>query len=256
MTRPATTTGTFDALFAGRPDERAARRRWVAVPASVALHSLAAAAVVILPLLVAESLPASATGVRAFFVEPMTVPPPPPPPPPALRGAAAPAPTLRNEPKTGGLVPPVEIPTDIRPESSIDMGGPAGDPNGVEGGVPNGVVGAIVADSPEAAANPPAATPLRVGGDVREPRKVVHVAPVYPDLALKAGIEGVVIVEATIDDRGRVRDATVLRGVPVLDEAALEAVRQWVYTPTLLDGVPTPVVMTVTVRFQLRAASR
>jgi len=255
MTRAAT-TGTVDALFAERTDPRAAQRRWVAVPASMALHSLAAAAVVILPLLVAESLPASATGVRAFFVEPMTVPPPPPPPPPLPRGAVSPATAPRADAKSSGLVPPVEVPTDIRPESSIDMGGPTGDPNGVDGGVPNGVVGAIVADSAEATAKPPAAKPLRVGGDIREPRKVVHVAPVYPDLALRAGVEGIVIVEATIDERGRVRDATVLRSVPVLDEAALEAVRQWVYSPTLLDGVPTPVVMTVTVRFQLRAASR
>jgi protein TonB len=95
---------------------------------------------------------------------------------------------------------------------------------------------------------------VRVGGDVREPRKVLDVAPVYPPLAAKAHVEGVVIIEATIDTRGRVVNATVLRGVPVLDEAALEAVRQWVYTPTLLDGVPTPIILTVTVRFRLKSA--
>jgi protein TonB len=72
---------------------------------------------------------------------------------------------------------------------------------------------------------------------------------------MKAGIEGVVIIEATIDPRGRVVNTMVLRGIPVLDEAALEAVRQWVYTPTLLNGVPTPIIMTVTVRFRLQAAS-
>jgi len=79
-------------------------------------------------------------------------------------------------------------------------------------------------------------------------------APEYPQVAAKAHIEGVVIIEATIDTRGRVANATVLRGVPVLDEAALEAVRKWVYTPTLLNGVPTPLIMTVTVRFLLRPA--
>jgi protein TonB len=101
---------------------------------------------------------------------------------------------------------------------------------------------------------PPQVRPVRVGGDVREPRKIVDVAPVYPVLAAQAGIEGVVIIEATIDPRGRVMNATVLRGVPVLDEAALEAVRKWVYTPTLLNGVPTPIIMTVTLRFQLKPA--
>jgi protein TonB len=93
-----------------------------------------------------------------------------------------------------------------------------------------------------------------VGGDVREPRKIQDVTPVYPDLALRAHVEGIVIIEATIDTRGRVIDAKVLRGVPVLDDAALEAVRKWVYTPTLLDGVPTPVIMTVTVNFRLKSA--
>jgi TonB family protein len=61
-----------------------------------------------------------------------------------------------------------------------------------------------------------------------------------------------VIVEATIDPTGHVANATVLRGVPLLDEAALEAVRKWVYTPTLLNGVPTPLIMTVTVTFRLQ----
>ena len=126
-------------------------------------------------------------------------------------------------------------------------------PGGVEGGVPGGVVGGIVTDLPEAAARPAPVKAVRVGGDIREPRKVVDVPPVYPEMARKAHVEGIVIIEATVDERGRVREATVLRGVPMLDDAALEAVRQWVYTPTLLDGVPRPVIMTITVRFQLKA---
>jgi protein TonB len=252
--RRARPAETFDALFAAHTDAIAARRRWIAVPTSMALHVLAAAAVIVVPLLLAETLPG--TGVRAFFVEPMAVPAPPPPPPP-LPGAAAAARTApRTEAKTGGLVPPVEVPTDIRPEAAIDIGSLGGDPNGVPGGVPDGVVGAIVADQTTAPPKPAAVTPVRVGGVVHEPRKVVNVAPVYPELALRAGLEGIVIIEATIDERGRVQDAKVLRGVPVLDAAALDALRQWVYTPTLLDGVPTPVIMTVTVRFMVRAASR
>ena len=131
-----------------------------------------------------------------------------------------------------------------------------GVPGGVEGGVPGGVVGGVVADLPEAAAAGRPVKAVRVGGDIREPRKVVDVPPVYPEMALKARVEGIVIIEATIDERGRVREAKVLRGVPVLDEAALEAVRQWVYTPTLLDGVPRPVIMTITVRFQIKAPRR
>jgi protein TonB len=112
-------------------------------------------------------------------------------------------------------------------------------------------VGGVVGGLPDAPPPPPV-KPVRVGGDVREPRKVVDVAAVYPPLALKAQLEGVVIIEATIGPNGHVQDATVLRSVPVLDAAALEAVRQWVYTPTLLNGVPTPIIMTVTVTFRLK----
>jgi protein TonB len=97
--------------------------------------------------------------------------------------------------------------------------------------------------------------PVRVGGDIREPRKLVDVTPVYTEVALRARLEGVIIIEATIDPRGHVVNATVLRGMPILDEAALTAVRQWVYTPTLLNGVPTPIIMTVTVNFRFKTRS-
>jgi protein TonB len=65
-------------------------------------------------------------------------------------------------------------------------------------------------------------------------------------------VEGVVIIEATISPDGRVQDARVLRSIPLLDAAALDAVRQWEYSPTLLNGTPVPVVITVTVVFRLR----
>ena len=92
---------------------------------------------------------------------------------------------------------------------------------------------------------------MRVGGDIRPPVKVHHVAPSYPAIARSAGITGIVIVEAVIDRDGAVQDVRVLRSVPLLDAAALEAVRQWRFTPTLLNGQPIPVVMTVTVSFAL-----
>ena len=91
----------------------------------------------------------------------------------------------------------------------------------------------------------------RVGGPIATPRKVHDVPPVYPEQARSAGIAGLVIVEATIDATGTVTAAKLLRGQPLLDEAALAAVRQWRYEPTVLDGVAVPVVMTVTVAFTL-----
>jgi periplasmic protein TonB len=226
-------------------------RRGLAIPASLALHAIAVAAIVIVPLFVGDALPELGREVRAFFVEPMAAPPPPPPPPPAARASAA----ARVAPKApaavpAGFVAPVEVPTEIKPEEGLDLGGIEG---GVEGGVPGGVVGGVVGGLPDAPPPPPV-KPVRVGGNIHEPHKVRDVAPVYPDVAMKAHVEGIVILEATIDAGGRVVDATVLRSIPVLDEAALEAVRQWVYTPTLLNGVPTPVIMTVTVNFRFKKA--
>jgi TonB family protein len=92
---------------------------------------------------------------------------------------------------------------------------------------------------------------VRIGGTIREPRKVKDVPPRYPDIAKLAGVQGVVILECLITPEGKVANVRVLRGIPLLDEAALEAVRQWEYTPTLLDDVPVRVIMTVTVNFRL-----
>jgi protein TonB len=100
-------------------------------------------------------------------------------------------------------------------------------------------------------AAPPPAPAVRVGGDIRPPVKVKDAAPVYPEIARAARVQGIVILEATIDASGRVSATRLLRSVPLLDEAALAAVRQWVFTPTRLNGEPTAVIMTVTVQFNL-----
>jgi len=91
--------------------------------------------------------------------------------------------------------------------------------------------------------------PVRVGGDVVEPRKIRDVKPTYPTDAAAAGTEGTVIIEASIGRDGTVQNARVIRSIPGLDESALAAVRQWLYTPTKLNGMPVEVVITVTVTF-------
>jgi TonB family protein len=94
-----------------------------------------------------------------------------------------------------------------------------------------------------------AAGAVRVGGDVRTPARIVDVPPVLPEEAARKGIRGTVILEVTIDVDGTVKDARVLRSVPMLDAAALEAVRHWRYEPTTVEGKSVPVIMTVTVSF-------
>ena len=93
--------------------------------------------------------------------------------------------------------------------------------------------------------------PVRVGGQIKAPTQISKVQPVYPLEARQARVQGIVIMEAIIGFDGRVTDVKVLRSVPLLDQAAVDAVRQWVYTPTLLNGAPVPVIMTVTVTFNL-----
>jgi TonB family protein len=94
--------------------------------------------------------------------------------------------------------------------------------------------------------------PVRVGGNIRVPIKTRDVKPVYPPLAQSANVQGVVILEAILDANGSVAAARILRSIPLLDQAALIAVRQWQFTPTLVDGVPRAVMMTVTVNFSLQ----
>jgi TonB family protein len=94
--------------------------------------------------------------------------------------------------------------------------------------------------------------PIRVGGDIREPLKLKDATPVYPPDALAAGIQGTVFIEAVLSKDGTVQSARVLQGVTELDDAALTAVRQWLYRPTMLNGQPVEIVMTVTIRFVAR----
>lgn len=96
--------------------------------------------------------------------------------------------------------------------------------------------------------------PIRVGNGIPPPAKVHDVPPVYPAAARAAGVQGVVILEATVDPAGAVSGIEVLRSVPELDEAAIAAVEQWRYEPTLVNGAPVPVLMTVTIAFRAPAS--
>ncbi len=144
-------------------------------------------------------------------------------------------------------------PDQITDEPEIDTGFEDMElaPPGTVGGSEIEVNGVVTA--PPVFAPPTASGPVRVGGEIRPPQRVAYVAPVYPTLALTARVQGLVIIEATIDSRGQVQAARVLRSdSALLNDAALTAVQQWTYTPTLLNGVPTSVIMTVTVHFRLQ----
>ena len=94
--------------------------------------------------------------------------------------------------------------------------------------------------------------PVRVGRNLKTPTKVRDVRPAYPPIARDSHVQGVVILETIIDDTGAVIDTRILRSIPLLDQAALDAVRQWRYTPSTYGGRPVSVLMTITVRFTLQ----
>lgn len=92
---------------------------------------------------------------------------------------------------------------------------------------------------------------VRVGGNVKAPERIRYIPPVYPEVAQQARVSGIVILEAVVGPSGTVSDVKILKSIALLDEAAMEAVKGWEYAPTLLNGVPVPVIMTVTVNFTL-----
>jgi protein TonB len=233
-------------------------RSWRWAPA-IAVHAALIAAIVLVPLLVPEELPSPATGTRAFLVQTLVAPPPPPPAaaPVVTRTAARPEARKAEGPSpTAATIAP-----QVKPEDVIDNTPPAppaliadeGVPGGVEGGVPGGIVGGVM--EPASANEPAPSSVIRVGGEIKEPRKLKNVAPVYPAVAARGKIEGVVILEIAIQPSGRVEDVRVLRGIPLLDAAAVDAARQWVFAPTLYRGVPVSVTMTVSVRFSLTSGA-
>jgi len=230
------------------------RGRGITAGMSLAVHAVLITAIVLIPLLFFEEiLPAPDRAVRAFFVAaPEVAPPPPPPPPPPAAGVRprVQAPAVVPPPDPGRFVAPIEVPAQIVPDEGIDLGVEGGVPGGVEGGVPGGVIGGVVGGLP-AEAPPPPPQMVRIGGKLKAPKIVHSVAPVYPELAIQARIRGTVVLEAQVGADGRVMSVKVVNSTPVFEEAAVEAVKQWRYAPLLLNGTPTPFILTVTVNFNL-----
>ncbi len=216
---------------------------------------------VIIPLIYTDTLPK--TQLTGFLVAP---PPPPPPPPPP---AAAPVKVVKVAPRqfdAGRLTAPKQIPKEIAMIKEDDLppvanaGVVGGVPGGVPGGAPGGVIGGIIGSVPSAAPPPPPVkeapkpvTPksIRVGGNVQAAKLIRQPKPTYPPLAKQARIQGTVRFNAVIGKDGQIANLTLASGHPLLVPAATEAVRQWVYQPTLLNGEPVEVVTQIDVNFTL-----
>jgi protein TonB len=232
----------FETTVVESRKKRGGYNRFLTLPVSIAVHSVAFGAAVFATVWNVE-FPTNPPAQVAQF---MVVAPPPPPPPPPPRAAPPPEAKPIEAPKAIQEMAPQVVQDIVEPS-------PEGDSEGVEGGVAGGVAGGVVAEPVVAA--PPAPepdVPLRVGGAISAPVAIRRVNPTYTEIARKARVSGIVIVEAIIDREGRVKDAKILRGLPMgLDKAALDALKQWTFEPAKLNGKPVEVYYNLTINFQL-----
>jgi protein TonB len=227
---------------------------WTVVVSAI-LQSILLGIAVLIPLIYTEALPKQL--LTTFLVAPAP-PPPPPPPAAAVQRIARPMVHLmRNNQLTAPTVIPKEVKM-IKEEETPDVGGVGvvgGIPGGVPGGQAGGVLGGIIGGSLGSTAlpPPPKATPtrIRVGGNVQAASLVHQVLPVYPQIAKTAHISGTVVLHAIIGKEGTVQNLEFISGPPLLMKSAMDAVSQWRYKPTMLNGEPVEVDTTISVVFTL-----
>jgi len=256
---PSTQDDVFLRALLEAGTTKTVRRSPLEWAAATALHIVILATLIIVPLFTTETIQ-----LRNYEETPLVTPPaPPPPPPPAAGRAVAPHITSKRSNLTytlGKVTAPTAIPKTV----SLDNAAAAPDLGGVEGGVPGGVpggqlggsLGGVIGGTGTSVPIPPPRQPaakriVRVGSHIKAPRQTYSVQPEYPPLARQAHVSGTVVVDAVLDEHGNVVGAHALSGHPLLIPAALRAVLQWKYEPTLLNGTPVAVEMEVTVHFKL-----
>ena len=232
---------------------------WTVVISTISQVGLVGIALLI-PLIYTEALPK--TSLTSFLTAP---PPPPPPPPPPAVDTPKVVKKIVREFDGSKLQAPKVIPKQIamiteEEAPPASMGGVVG---GVPGGVPGGSSGGIIGGMPLVAAPPPPPPPppkkeapkpperIRVGGNVQAANLIRKITPVYPPLAKQARVQGTVRFSAIIGKDGTIQNLQLVSGHPLLVPAATDAVKQWVYKPTLLNGEPVEVITQIDVNFTL-----
>jgi protein TonB len=214
-----------------------------AVVISVLAHVAAIAAYVLMSIVAPEAFPMPHRDIA--LPEFVKVAPPPPPP--------TPRPPQPAQPQT--TVPPGAAPLvaqeGIREETGLEQVRPDTYEPGIVDGAPAGTGLSVAEPPPPPPPAPEPKWPVRLHSGIAAPRKIADALPVYPPIAQATHTAGIVIVEVVISERGEVTSAKILRSIPLLDAAALDAVKKWRFEPARLNGDAIPIVMTVTVNFQL-----
>jgi protein TonB len=244
----------FEEMVVSNAKNKKTNKPWT-VFISMVLQIAFLALLILIPLIYTEALPK--TLMSSILLAP---PPPPPPPPPPAAVQVIHVKPVAHLMEAGKLVAPKAIPKDIKiikeEEAPPDVGAGmvGGVPGGVAGGSMGGVIGGVIGGAGSTAAPPPPkVTPKRitVGGNVQAAHLVNRVQPVYPPLARQTRISGTVKLHAIIGKNGAVEQLQVVSGHPLLVQSALDAVKQWRYQPTLLNGEPVEVDTEIDVIFSL-----
>ena len=242
----------FDDLVISSAHPSRTNKPW-AVTLSAIIQACIVGVFILIPLLVTEALPKQM--LTTFLVAP---PPPPPPPPPAvavkivkpvarlIQQGKLTAPTVI--PKKVNIIKEQELPPDVGAVGVVG-GVPGGMPGGSAGGVLGGIIGGTGGGPPPPPK--PVQQRIRVGGNVQAAKLIRQPLPVYPQIAKTAHIQGTVVLHAIISKDGSVQEVQYISGPPLLMRSAMDAVKQWRYQPTTLNGEAVEVDTTISVVFTL-----
>ena len=217
------------------------------LPVSIAVHLSVLVLLFIIPLAAEVVLPLPPARLPPY-VKAVAIPPPPAPPETI---ASAPSRTISTPTAAPTAAPHAILPEVVPPATFSALG----DPLGVSGAPMDiGGIGEVTRtiQGPPPPPEPPPTRPVRVGELLVAPRKIVDVRPAYPEIARVSRVQGTVVLEAVLDRTGHVSQVRVVRSQPLLDQAAIDAVRQWRYTPSVFHGQPVDVLMTITITFHLQ----
>jgi len=233
----------FDQLVISSAHVSKTHKPWT-VAMSAGVQFLIVGIMILIPLIYTEALPKGM--LNTFLVAPA---PPPPPPPPAAPVKAVVRPRIITPQR---MVAPTVIPKTVQviKDEAPDVGA-LGVEGGVGGGVPGGVLGGIIGNAAPPPPPKPTQTRIRVGGNVQGAKLIHQVQPVYPQIAKTAHVSGTVLLHAIIAKDGTIQQLEYVSGPPLLMRAAMDAVHEWRYQPTLLNGEPVEVDTTIQVVFTL-----
>ncbi|HUJ83736.1 MAG TPA: energy transducer TonB [Candidatus Acidoferrales bacterium] len=243
----------FDDLVESSVVRKKTNKSWSVVLSAI-VQGMIVVVFVLIPLIYTEALPKQL--LTTFLVAPA---PPPPPPPPAAAVQRIVKPVARLI-QAGKMMAPTVIPKKVEMIKEEEMppdvgavGVVGGVPGGIAGGSAGGVLGGIIGGSGGGMPPPPKPTQqrVRVGGNVQQAKMIRQIQPVYPQIAKTAHVQGTVILHAIIAKDGTVQELQYISGPALLMRSAMDAVRQWKYQPTLLNGEPVEVDTTISVVFTL-----